>query len=631
MSGQALPLPVVRSLGRAIGFLAWLGLRDQRRLAMRHLEQALGSSLRASQRRAITRRLFMNLGQTAMEWMVLPRLSLQTINSLIRAEGLEHLRAALAQGNGAIVITPHLSNWELIPLYLRSLGFEGGVLARRLRYPEYESFLIQLRGAHGIPTMARGSLKDVATLLRKNQIVGLLPDHDIDSLEGIFVPFFGRPAYTVIGPAALSVMTGAPLVPCFLIRDGGRFRLLIEQPLRAQAATNRAEAMAGLTRTWSAIFETYIRRHPDQWVWMHRRWKTQPSFAASPARSVAPAASQPGFALGLTACCLWFSALLGGCSGDAHPTTIGAKSLPVAETPVDPSTTQQMSTFMLTGYRQNGSKEWELQGQGASANGQIVTIHRPSGVGYDPQRTAYLSASLAQVNQTTRHIRLEHDVAIHTSDGLWFFAPLLHWAPDRNEASTDTPVKLETDHMLLWGRGMTGLTQLKRATLLTDIELILNPSDRELGAPAQHVRITCDGPLTFDYERNVATFEQNVHVEDPTGDLYSDTLVAYIDQATHTIRYAEATGRVRIVQSQNTAYSDRAMYEPRIGKITLAGKPSLLVYPSGQTAGPAVSFGGLTGAARPVTEPARPAPLGGPGDPVAAGRGTTDHYGTTPN
>ncbi|MDP3703919.1 MAG: LptA/OstA family protein, partial [Candidatus Omnitrophota bacterium] len=106
---------------------------------------------------------------------------------------------------------------------------------------------------------------------------------------------------------------------------------------------------------------------------------------------------------------------------------------------------------------------------------------------------------------------------------------------------------------------------------------------------------TCDGPLSFDYEHHIATFEQNVHVKDPNGDLYSDKLIAYLDQVTRTIRYAEAIGRVRIVQHQNTAHSDRAIYEPNIGKITLVGKPSLLVYPSESGESPTLSFGGLAG------------------------------------
>src|SRR6185295_4501445 len=117
----------------------------------------------------------------------------------------------------------------------------------------------------------------------------------------------------------------------------------------------------------------------------------------------------------------------------------------------------------------------------------------------------------------------------------------LHWIPDEKHVATDTPVRIETDHMLLRGRGFTGDAALKDATIETDIEMVLNPSDHEpVGLGRRQVTITCDGPLNFDYGNSIATFEDNVHVQDPNGDLYSDKLVAHLDQATHTIKYAEA-------------------------------------------------------------------------------------------
>ena len=274
-----------------------------------------------------------------------------------------------------------------------------------------------------------------------------------------------------------------------------------------------------------------------------------------------------------------------------------AAAVPANTVTPDPNAAQQMSEFTLTGYAEDGSKHWQLTGQGASVDENIVTIHHPDAIGFDPLRTAYLTASAAQVEQNTRHVRLEQDVTIHTTDGLWLTAPILHWMPDRDEMATDTPVRIETDHMLLRGRGMSGQTQLKQATLFTDIEMVLNPSDHDqpAGPEPKQVTITCEGPLTFDYEHHIATFEQHVHVQDPSGDLYSDKLVAYLNEKTHTIRYAEATGRVRIHQNQNTALSERAVYEPAAGKITLVGRPSLLVYPSSSPGGgsPQLSFGGL--------------------------------------
>jgi len=606
---RVLPLWVARALGRGVGYLAYGLLGAQRRLTLHHLGYAFGSSLAPAQRRQVAHGVFLNLGQTAMEWLVLPRLSTDYLRRLITSEGTDHLRDALSKGRGAIVITAHLGNWELIAPYLRSLGFEGGVLARRLRYPEYESFLTRLRGARGVVTLARGSPKEVAQSLRANQVVGMLPDQDVDSLDGIFVEFFGHPAYTPVGPAALSVMTGAPLVPCFIIREGARFRLVIEPPVPAAEVADRTQALTALTRAWSAVVESYIRRYPDQWVWMHRRWKTRPPAPVSPqpAAVSSPAAHAPGevhptrpaVAL-LMGCLAVIGCLLGaasaGCGRPAQPggaVQEEATAAPAA-TP-GPDAAEHMSGFTLTGFEPDGTKRWILNGEGARVDGHVVTILRPDAVGYDPDRTAYLTAGAAQVNQTNRHVRMEHDVTIHTSDGLWLTTPVLHWIPDENQMATDAPVRIETDHMLLRGRGLAGRTQLKQATIARDVDLVLNPSDddRPSGTGPKQVRITCDGPLTFDYEHHIATFDQNVHVQDPSGDLYADRLIAYLDEKTHTIRYAEAMGRVRIQQHQNTALSQRAIYEPAIGKITLAGRPSLLVYPSESDPAVQLPFGGL--------------------------------------
>lgn len=627
--GQALPLRVSRALGRWVGVLAYAVLGAQRRLALRHLAYALGDSLSPSQRRQVARSVFMNLGQNVMEWLKIPKLSMTQIQQMITVEGIEHVKAALVEGNGVIMVGPHFGNWEFVPILLRGQGFEGGILARRLRYPEYESFLISLRGGKGVPTFVRGSLKDVAKTLRANQLIGLLPDQDIDSLEGVFVEFFGHPARTPVGPAALSILTGAPILPCFMIREGERFRFVVEAPLRAPQGMDRVQAMTALTQAWSRVFERYIRRYPAQWTWMHRRWKTQPPVASAGALAAgsAPQAGhpsddrqqppierrstvQPVLTVLLWAACGMLGAGLAGCAKSAQPKAIETKAATVpaagdAAAPDQP--TQSMSEFTLTGYKPEGGKSWDLKGEGANVEGNIVTIQHPDAVGYDVARTAYLTARVAHVDQTTRHVRLEHDVTIHTTDGLWLTSPRLNWIPDQNQMATDEPVRIETDHMLLRGRGATGFTQLKQATILRDIELVLNPTDHDVPATGRkQVIITCDGPLAFDYEHSVATFETNVHVQDPNGDLYSDKLTAYLDQATHTIRYAEASGHVRIHQEQNTALSERAVYEPAIGKITMVGKPSLLVYPSQDGQGSQLSFGGLAGATKPAARAAQP-------------------------
>ena len=617
-----LPLPVAQALGGWCGLIAYGLLARERALTWAHLRRAFGPRLSDTTCHYIARRVFVSLGKTSAEWFVLERLSPARIRRLVDVHGLAHLRQALAKGRGVIALSGHFGNWEFLSVALASLGFEGGVLARRLRYPEYERFLWTMRRRLGVATYARGSVKEVAQVLRANHIIGVVPDQDVDSLDGVFVDFFEQPAYTPVGPAALALMTGSPILPCFCVRDGRRFRVVIEGPIAITRTEDRTRDLVEITQAWSRVVESYIRSHPDQWAWVHRRWKTQPETAIrNPQSAISPqqqrAASaprlQPVLSCVLVAGCWLLMATLVGCAKPAAPTVQAPAAGETQEAASPDAASQQMDSFTLSGYAPDGTKRWELVGTGASVEGAVVTIRKPNGVGFSPERTAYLTASLAQVEQTSRRARLEHEVTIHTSEGLWLTSQTMYWLPDQDEMVTDQAMRLETDHMLLRGRGATGYSELKRAIIQRDVELVLNPSSEETpgGEPPSHVQITCDGPLSFDYERNIAIFEHNVHVVDRQGDLYSDKLIAYLDRASRTITYAEALGHVRIVQGANIATGERAVYEPARAKVTLLGAPSLLVYPDeGET--PALSpslFGGLAAAPSAPLDAARGAAL----------------------
>ncbi|MBI3324546.1 MAG: lysophospholipid acyltransferase family protein [Candidatus Omnitrophica bacterium] len=272
-----LPLPIARAVGAGLGYAVYLGLPRYRHLAHVHLHLAFGPGLSDMTCRHVSRRSFVNLGKNGMEWFVFDRLPAVALPRLVEANGVSRLRQALAKGQGVIALSAHFGNWELLAMGLSCLGFEGGVVARRLRYPEYEAFLWEMRRRKGVQTFARGdSFREIARELRANHIIGMMPDQDIDSLEGVFVDFFGRSAYTPIGPAALSLATGAPILPCFIVRIGRRFRIVIEEPIPVPSTGERGEDIRQMTQAWSRVVESYIRAHPDHWVWMHRRWKTAP-------------------------------------------------------------------------------------------------------------------------------------------------------------------------------------------------------------------------------------------------------------------------------------------------------------------------------------------------------------------
>jgi lipopolysaccharide export system protein LptA len=253
----------------------------------------------------------------------------------------------------------------------------------------------------------------------------------------------------------------------------------------------------------------------------------------------------------------------------------------------------------MSGYAQNGSRRWELSGSKASIEGDMVNVYDPVAVGYnisdlgsfsDPKDSdknkAYMIAGYAQVNQKNRRVRMEKEVTLHTSNGIWLTSPVLYWLPDEKQFISEEPVRIETDHMLIRGIGAKGSSELKNAKLERDIELIMNPGPQDSVSHRDHVTITCDGPLSFDYENNTATFEENVHLKDPKGELFSDRLVAYLDKNTRTIYFAQAEGNVRIIQGGQTANSKKAIYEPLKGKITLVGSPSLIINSDGSQAFP---------------------------------------------
>jgi len=598
-----LPLSLARGLGAAVGLIAYGVAGTQRALCTAHLHTALGPSVSAKTCRWVVRGVFMNLGKTAAEWMVIDRYAPARLRRLVDVQGLPHVRRALEKRRGVIALSAHLSNWEVLAMSLASLGFEGGVLARPLRYAEYESFLWTMRQRKGVQTFNRGSLKEIVEALRRNQIIGMMPDQDIDSLEGIFVEFFSRPTFTPVGPAALSLMTGAPIVPCFIVRDGRRFRVMIEEPIEIARCADRAQDLAAITQAWSRVVESYIRRYPAQWVWMHRRWKTQQDSTAPPASttSAPPPSSIAKRRLTPAVSCLV------GAMGMVAASVIGAMpveakradaTLPAPTIPVD----RTMDSFTVAGYAADGSKRWELEGRGAVAEGKYVTVLGPNAVGYEvnssPGATAsavsartpvtrrtYATASLGQVDQVTRRIRLEHEATIHTSDGLWLTSPILYWLPDRNEMVSDYSVRIETDRMLLRGRGAVGQSQLKTARLLHDIEMVVSPSREQVPAAIgpgssterRPVTITCDGPLTFDSRRGIAVFERNVRIADGRGTLDTDRLVVYLNPQTHAMTYAEALDHVQIRQDGRVAIAQRAVYEPSLTRITLLGAPALAI------------------------------------------------------
>jgi KDO2-lipid IV(A) lauroyltransferase len=267
------------ALGGWLGGLAYSLLPGARRRALTHLAVAFPDGGGETHHRAIARRSFVNLGRSAFEVLMLSRRSHPPIERLCAVEGEERLKAALAAGRGVIFLTGHFGNWELMAALVTRRGYPASVVATPVYDPRLDRLLVDARARHGVHTISRGSpsaARHLLSGLRRNAILGMLIDQDTD-VDGVFVPFFGRPAYTPSGPSALALKTGAAVIFGFILREGGsRHRLILQGPIELIRTGDPARDIRENTARFTREIEQWIRSHPDHWVWMHNRWKRQP-------------------------------------------------------------------------------------------------------------------------------------------------------------------------------------------------------------------------------------------------------------------------------------------------------------------------------------------------------------------
>jgi KDO2-lipid IV(A) lauroyltransferase len=198
---------------------------------------------------------------------------------LIRIDGLEHVHSAMARHGRALLLTAHLGNWELLPVACRLAGHPLSVVLRPLDAAWLDRLATRMRERSEVDLIdKRAALRPVLRALAGGGMVGILLDQNAARREGVFVPFFGRPASTSKSLAVLALRTGSPIVPAFIHReDGGRHRVVVGRPLTMPDAADVDAAVVAVTAACTDAIEAAIRRTPDQWLWMHDRWRTRPA------------------------------------------------------------------------------------------------------------------------------------------------------------------------------------------------------------------------------------------------------------------------------------------------------------------------------------------------------------------
>jgi KDO2-lipid IV(A) lauroyltransferase len=276
---MALTLNEGRLLGvsTSLARLGYLLLLRQRREAEANLELALGDELGKERKRAIMIGMFENLIMGLFECLRLEKMGPGQIASMVEVEGWEHIDEARRLGKGGIFVTGHMGNWELAAAYMALRGVPMNVVARRVYLDSLNERLVRMRMRHGVRTLYRdGSVLAMLRCLKRNEFLGILPDQDVRKVDGIFVDFLGHPAYTPTGPAVLSLATGAPLIPARDLREGLRHRIIIDPPLLPDPRAPREEEIFRLVSLYTKRLEEFILQRPEQWVWIHRRWRTSP-------------------------------------------------------------------------------------------------------------------------------------------------------------------------------------------------------------------------------------------------------------------------------------------------------------------------------------------------------------------
>ena len=269
-----MPRRMARLFGEALAWGAYRSLGRLRRVGMRNLELAL-PALSAAERDRILRGVFRHLGWQLVEFCRMTRYTQENTRGWLRTEGLENYLAAEARGKGVLVLTGHLGAWELSSFYHSLMGHPMGMVIRRL-----DEFVNGIRCLHGNRVLHKDDFaRDLLRAMRAGNTVGILMDTNMTPPQGVFVNFFGVEACTASGLARVALKTGAAVLPGFALWEPseGQYVLHFGPELNfARSGDAEADILAA-TQQCNDALESWIRRYPDQWLWIHRRWKTRPA------------------------------------------------------------------------------------------------------------------------------------------------------------------------------------------------------------------------------------------------------------------------------------------------------------------------------------------------------------------
>lgn len=270
---RILPRRAVEACGAGLGRVFYVLDRRHRRIAMENVAAAFPTRSRA-EHRAIVRGAFAHFGRLLFAVLEFSALTPDAMLARVEFEGEDRVRLAHAMNKGVLFVTGHFGFWEIQAMVHALRLPPMAVLARPLDNRALNDLLERMRTRTGNSVIYRqGTMRRVMRMLQSGHGVGVLIDQHILSRDAIYVDFFDRPAATTSAVAALALRTGAPVVPLFALPLGqGRYKMIYEHPVDPPGGDG-AEAVREFTQRCTDVLEMYVRRHPDLWLWMHRRWR----------------------------------------------------------------------------------------------------------------------------------------------------------------------------------------------------------------------------------------------------------------------------------------------------------------------------------------------------------------------
>jgi len=273
-----LPRPFSRAFAIAIAQLVYLLHFRLRQVGMRNLSMVFPEKAEAERKR-ILRGVFTSLGRQLAELCQFPRYRLENIDQVVVYDGLENYERAYARGKGVLFLTGHFGGWELSAFAHSIHGHWVNVVMRPMDHPYLDRLLQRYRTLHGNKVVPKDDfVRGLLAAMKAGETVGILMDTNMTPPQGVFVDFFGIPACTASGLARIAMRTDAAVVPGFTIWDEslGKYRLRFDPAVELVRTGNLESDIVANTQKFTKVIEEYVRKYPEQWLWVHRRWKTRP-------------------------------------------------------------------------------------------------------------------------------------------------------------------------------------------------------------------------------------------------------------------------------------------------------------------------------------------------------------------